>query len=81
MAACLEYDTSERLRETRAPTQLLNQLAFIRGAVKSVHHFVLLQPTRVTLITINQSLSRTFTPNPSAYSPSRIRIKRAERQD
>ena len=36
-----------------APTQLLNQLAFIHDAVKSVHHFVLLQPTRVTLITIN----------------------------
>ena len=27
----------ERLRETRAPTQLLNQLAFIHDAVKSVH--------------------------------------------
>ena len=36
-----------------APTQLLSQLAFIHDAVKSVHHFVLLQPTRVTLVIIN----------------------------
>ena len=39
----MKYDTliyiniSERLRETRAPTQLLIQLGFIHDAVKSVH--------------------------------------------
>ena len=74
-------DWSWEVAWAHAPTQLLSQLAFIHGAVKSVHHFVFLQPTRVTLTTINQSFSRTLTSNPSAYSPSRIRIKRAERQD
>ena len=65
----------------RAPTQLLNQLAFRSDAVKSVHHFVIFTTNSCNLTVINQSFTRTLTSNPSDYSPSRIRIKRAERQD